>query len=404
MIEELIRDERNGDDFTSSEMSWILLSKSKTFTIHYRNEKLIIIIQLSKAYHILRKENKTSIKGINLMYHHHHQNQVKSMYSTPSMHVHPERQLFLQGGNGPNSSLVLSTDAKPRLKWTPELHDRFTEAVNQLGGAEKATPKTVMKLMGIPGLTLYHLKSHLQKYRLNKNLHGGHSNSGISKTVAISRERTPETNGLLTSDNGIEQQVNNKNVQMSETLQMQIEVQRRLHEQLEVQRHLQLRIEAQGKYLHTILEKAQDTLDKQNIVGTAGLEDTKLQLSELVSKVSTQCLNLTFGGELQQNHRLLRNQSAADYSIDSCLTACEEHNELSLRHYQERSEEDENERLLFPIVDTHRRKETIAFPIGMASEFEKHQRGETAKVRTSVLSRGLDLNARDEADNGVSWT
>ena len=31
-------------------------------------------------------------------------------------------------------SLVLSTDAKPRLKWTCELHHRFIEAVNQLGG------------------------------------------------------------------------------------------------------------------------------------------------------------------------------------------------------------------------------------------------------------------------------
>lgn len=74
-----------------------------------------------------------------------------------------ERHLFLRGGNSQgDSGLVLSTDAKPRLKWTPELHQRFIDAVNQLGGAEKATPKTVMRLMGIPGLTLYHLKSHLQ--------------------------------------------------------------------------------------------------------------------------------------------------------------------------------------------------------------------------------------------------
>ncbi|RYQ97816.1 hypothetical protein Ahy_B08g093891 isoform D [Arachis hypogaea] len=51
---------------------------------------------------------------------------------------------------------------------TQILHKVF----HSLESETKATPKTVMKLMGIPGLTLYHLKSHLQKYRLSKNLHG----------------------------------------------------------------------------------------------------------------------------------------------------------------------------------------------------------------------------------------
>ena len=33
-------------------------------------------------------------------------------------------------------NLVLSSDAKPRLKWNPELHQRFVHAVAQLGGAD----------------------------------------------------------------------------------------------------------------------------------------------------------------------------------------------------------------------------------------------------------------------------
>ncbi|XP_027346497.1 myb-related protein 2-like [Abrus precatorius] len=253
-----------------------------------------------------------------------HQHQGKNIHSSSRMPIPSERHMFLQTGNGSaDSGLVLSTDAKPRLKWTPDLHARFIEAVQQLGGADKATPKTVMKLMGIPGLTLYHLKSHLQKYRLSKNLHG-QSNNVTHKINAATDERLPENNGTHMNNLNLPPQ-SNKDLHISEALQMQIEVQRRLNEQLEVQRLLQLRIEAQGKYLQSVLEKAQETLGRQNM-GVVGLEDAKVQLSELVSKVSSQCLNSAFS-ELKELKGITPQQTQTnqpnDCSMDSCLTSCE---------------------------------------------------------------------------------
>ncbi|CAN6294446.1 unnamed protein product [Urochloa humidicola] len=53
----------------------------------------------------------------------------------------------------------------PRLRWTPDLHRRFVDAIQRLGGQHKATPKRVMQLMDVRGLTISHVKSHLQMYR-----------------------------------------------------------------------------------------------------------------------------------------------------------------------------------------------------------------------------------------------
>lgn len=61
------------------------------------------------------------------MYYQLQQQQAKNMHAL---------RMQMQGGGNDSGGLVLSTDAKPRLKWTPDLHERFIEAVNQLGGAD----------------------------------------------------------------------------------------------------------------------------------------------------------------------------------------------------------------------------------------------------------------------------
>ncbi|KAK9285360.1 hypothetical protein L1049_024551 [Liquidambar formosana] len=56
---------------------------------------------------------------------------------------------------------------KVKVDWTPELHRRFVQAVEQLG-VDKAVPSRILELMGIDCLTRHNIASHLQKYRSHR--------------------------------------------------------------------------------------------------------------------------------------------------------------------------------------------------------------------------------------------
>ncbi|KAK6158502.1 hypothetical protein DH2020_005816 [Rehmannia glutinosa] len=183
------------------------------------------------------------------------------------------------GGGSGGGGVVMTRDPKPRLRWTSDLHDRFVDAVTKLGGPDKATPKSVWRVMGLKGLTLYHLKSHLQKYRL------GQQQAKKQNGLELNKENSEISYGhhnmhmASTSTNSSSMNSEQGEIPIAEALRCQIEVQKRLQEQLEVQKKLQMRIEAQGKYLQAILEKAQHSLSA-DMNHHETLESTKAQLTD----------------------------------------------------------------------------------------------------------------------------
>lgn len=163
-----------------------------------------------------------------------------------------------------NFSSGVAVSNKTRIRWTRDLHERFVESVNRLGGAEKATPKGILELMDHHGLTIFHVKSHLQKYR-------------IAKYIPDSAEGKFERR---TSCSDLPKLRLNSGMRIKEALHLQLDVQRRLDEQLEVQRKLQMQIEEQGKQLQKMFEHQLRTkrnlLDTQTCIQQVSLKDVQI--------------------------------------------------------------------------------------------------------------------------------
>lgn len=185
----------------------------------------------------------------------------------------------------------MTRDPKPRLRWTADLHDRFVDAVTKLGGPDKATPKSVLRLMGLKGLTLYHLKSHLQKYRLGQQAKKQNTGELNNDNSGDSYERY-NMHSTGTSANSSRMNNEQRNIPIADALMCQIEVQKSLQEQLEVQKKLQMRIESQGKYLQAILENAQKSLPLDVNSSSDNLEATRTQLTNFNLALSDLMENL----------------------------------------------------------------------------------------------------------------
>ncbi|KAF3603554.1 hypothetical protein F2Q69_00037113 [Brassica cretica] len=187
----------------------------------------------------------------------------------------------LDGTNLPGDAcLVLTTDPKPRLRWTAELHERFVDAVTQLGGPDSEFFSTVYVPSSLSSFVIFNFfGSCLNEISLQV---------GRYAAVSSCAGESQDTGSSSSSSLRMAAQEQNEGYQVTEALRAQMEVQRRLHEQLEhgqVQRRLQLRIEAQGKYLQSILEKACKAFDDQ-AAAFVGLEAAREELSELAIKMS----------------------------------------------------------------------------------------------------------------------
>ncbi|KAJ4720871.1 Protein PHR1-LIKE 1 [Melia azedarach] len=194
----------------------------------------------------------------------------------PQVHQHqPVSNEEPHAVGNPLSTVPLT---KPRMRWTPELHEAFVEAVNKLGGSERATPKGVLKLMNVESLTIYHVKSHLQKYRTAR--HRPESSEGSTEKKSNPTEDMKSLDLKTT-------------MSITEALRLQMEVQKRLHEQLEIQRNLQLQIEEQGRYLQKMFEQQRQMENDKSKASSSNLDDPSAPLSELKQHSSANEISAT---------------------------------------------------------------------------------------------------------------
>ncbi|PNX78168.1 MYB family transcription factor apl [Trifolium pratense] len=194
-----------------------------------------------------------------------------------------------------------------------------------------------------------------------------------------------------------------ENLEIAQPLEMQMEVEKKLYEQIEVQKHLQRRIEAQGKYLQSVLTKAQEALCGHNS-SPIGIRLTKDELSQLVTMVNNACpsspiseLTETRGISLNCGKRKQNNETMC--SLESSLTSSES---------SERKEEKSVSRLMSVSVDRiddssneangKKRNAETKFDSGYVEESSYRKRCGNKLKKAKLSEEMFDLNSQCQND------
>ncbi|KAJ4829212.1 hypothetical protein Tsubulata_024521 [Turnera subulata] len=211
-----------------------------------------------------------------------------------------------------------TTSHKQRIRWTPELHDLFVEAVKTLGGPQVATPKSILGIMNVKGLNIYHVKSHLQKYRLARNA-PPELKPGECMLFLVQDDTEQRPSSSIEKNADFLETKNhaptNSETGVAEALLTQIEVQKLLHEQLKAQKDLQLRIEQNGEFLKKLMEEQRKILSHHEPLSSSlvTLESERQPSDQSPSHISlsdhdssqTNC-SITESGEARGHKRSLR--------------------------------------------------------------------------------------------------
>ncbi|XP_055835139.1 two-component response regulator ARR10-like isoform X3 [Solanum dulcamara] len=78
----------------------------------------------------------------------------------------PGKSAMKQGKQGKDNSVNFTLPTKSQIIWTESLHNKFLEAIRNIG-FDKAAPKKILDHMKVPGLTKDNVSSHWQKYRMS---------------------------------------------------------------------------------------------------------------------------------------------------------------------------------------------------------------------------------------------